>query len=192
MDLKNNVKLGQSNFQLLIRFIMNKLRTLYMFKFKYPMVQWGGVKSLVRVPLKTIIISPHNDIKIGNYVQFGENCRIQCDLELGNYVLMASNVSFIGKDDHLTNIVSQTVWNSGRGDSYKTIVGDDVWIGFGVIIVAGVNIGSGAIIAAGSVVTKDVIPCTIVGGNPARFIKERFATEMDKECHLNYLKSIHM
>jgi len=49
---------------------------------------------------------------------------------------------------------------------------DDVWIGSMSIILAGVFIGEGAIIAAGSVVTKDVPPFTIVGGNPARIIRE--------------------
>ena len=51
----------------------------------------------------------------------------------------------------------------------------------------GVAIGDGAIVAAGSVVTKDVAPCTIVGGNPARFIKNRFSTEEEKIKHLSFL-----
>jgi galactoside O-acetyltransferase len=46
------------------------------------------------------------------------------------------------------------------------------WIGFNVIILKGVTIGEGAIVGAGSVVTKDVPPYTIVGGNPARVIRE--------------------
>ncbi len=58
-----------------------------------------------------------------------------------------------------------------RGD---TIVGHDVWIGYKAMIIPGVKIGSGAIIAAGSVVTDDVPPYAIVGGNPARVIKMRF------------------
>jgi len=51
-------------------------------------------------------------------------------------------------------------------------ISDKVWIGFNVIILKGVNIGEGAIIAAGSVVTKDVPAWTLVGGNPARVIKQ--------------------
>jgi acetyltransferase-like isoleucine patch superfamily enzyme len=47
-----------------------------------------------------------------------------------------------------------------------------VWIGFNSIILKGVTIGEGAVIAAGSVVTKDVSPYTIVGGNPAKFLKK--------------------
>lgn len=55
-----------------------------------------------------------------------------------------------------------------------TVIGHDVWIGFKAIIMPGVTIGSGAIIATGSVVTRDVLPYTIVGGNPAKVIRQRF------------------
>lgn len=50
---------------------------------------------------------------------------------------------------------------------------DNVWIATGAIILPGVTIGEGAVIGAGAVVTKDVTPWTVVGGNPARFIKKR-------------------
>lgn len=97
---------------------------------------------------------------------------------------------FIGKDDHITNKPETLIWNSGRGDSYKTHVGNDVWIGNGVIVIAGVTIGDGAVVAVGSVVTKDVMPCTIVGGNPAKIIKNRFTTEKETQKHLQYLKAL--
>lgn len=151
----------------------------------------GGVRTLVRVPLSTSIWSPHKDVTVGDRVQFGPHCRIQCDIKFGNSILMAADVAFVGKDDHITNIAGKTIWNSGRGDSQKTFVGNDVWIGHGAIIIAGVKIGDGAIVAAGSVVTKDVEPCTIVGGNPAKFIKNRFETLEEKEKHLQYLKMLY-
>jgi acetyltransferase-like isoleucine patch superfamily enzyme len=53
------------------------------------------------------------------------------------------------------------------------VIGDRVWIGYRAIILPGIIIGEGAVVGAGSVVTKDVEPYTIVGGNPARFIKKR-------------------
>lgn len=64
-----------------------------------------------------------------------------------------------------------------KGD---TVVGNDVWFGRDVTIMPGVQIGDGVIIAAGSMVTKDVAPYTIVGGNPARMIKKRFSDEKIK------------
>jgi virginiamycin A acetyltransferase len=61
-----------------------------------------------------------------------------------------------------------------RGD---TIVGNDVWFGYQSTVMPGVRIGDGAIVAAQSVVTRDVPPYTIVGGNPAQPIRQRFAPE---------------
>lgn len=53
-------------------------------------------------------------------------------------------------------------------------IGHDVWIGHGAVILAGKSVGTGAVIAAGAIVTKDVAPYMIVGGNPARVIRPRF------------------
>ena len=59
-----------------------------------------------------------------------------------------------------------------------TIIENDVWIGDGVVIIPGIKIGMGAVIGANSVVTKDVLPYTIVGGVPAKLIKIRFPEEV--------------
>lgn len=65
-------------------------------------------------------------------------------------------------------------WDN-KGD---IIIGNDVWIGYGAVIMAGVHIGDGAIIAACAVVTKDVPPYTIVGGIPAKEIRKRFDADI--------------
>ena len=62
-----------------------------------------------------------------------------------------------------------------KGD---TIVGNDVWIGYEAVIMPGVTVGDGAIVAAKSVVVSDVAPYTIVGGNPAKCIRQRFSNEI--------------
>jgi phosphonate metabolism protein (transferase hexapeptide repeat family) len=62
--------------------------------------------------------------------------------------------------------------------AHHVTIGNDVWIGHGAIVLAGRSIGDGAVIAAGAVVTKDVAPYTIVGGNPARPIRQRFPAEI--------------
>ena len=58
------------------------------------------------------------------------------------------------------------------------VIGNDVWIGYEAVVMAGVTIGDGAIIGARAVVTKDVPPYTIVGGVPAREIRRRFSDDV--------------
>lgn len=62
-------------------------------------------------------------------------------------------------------------------DKDAVVIGNDVWIGDGALIFAGVHVGDGAIVASGAVVTKDVAPYSVVGGVPARVIKYRFSDE---------------
>lgn len=64
-------------------------------------------------------------------------------------------------------------WDN-KGD---IVIGNDVWIGYEAVIMAGVTIGDGAVIGARAVVTKDVLPYTIVGGIPAKPIRKRFSEE---------------
>lgn len=74
--------------------------------------------------------------------------------------------------DYMTygNYVKNKKWDCVRSD--KIIIKAKAWIGFGVTILKGVTIGEGAVVAAKSVVTKDVLPYTIVGGNPAQLIRK--------------------
>lgn len=69
-----------------------------------------------------------------------------------------------------------TAWDN-KGD---IVIGNDVWIGYDAVIMAGVTIGDGAIIGTKAVVTKDVAPYSIVGGVPAKEIRKRFAPEVIK------------
>jgi len=64
------------------------------------------------------------------------------------------------------------------GNKGDIVIGNDVWIGYEAVIMAGVHIGDGAIIGTRAVVTKDVPPYTIVGGVPAKEIRKRFNSDM--------------
>ena len=79
-------------------------------------------------------------------------------------------------------VCGESYEGESRGD---IVVGDDVWIGFGAAILSGVHIGQGAVIGAGAVVTKDVPPYCVVGGNPAKTIRYRF-----EEPVMEYLKTL--
>ena len=123
-------------------------------------------------------------VHLGDKVQFGAYNEIACDLRIGNRVLMGSHVFFVGKNDHPFRKPGVSVWGAERGVNEPVVIGNDVWIGTGSILLSGVSIGNGAIIAAGSVVTHDVPPCEVWGGNPAHKLFDRFETEEEKQYHL--------
>lgn len=122
-----------------------------------------------------------------NWPEFGDK------LIIGKFCAIASGTKFImGSANHRTSSVSTYpfavfggAWTENipphleqlprKGD---TIVGNDVWIGRESVIMPGVKIGDGAIVAAYSVVVKNVAPYTIVGGNPANLIRQRFDEEL--------------
>lgn len=127
------------------------------------------------------------DIQIGNNVQFGSYCDITTSTHFGNNILLAGSVSIVGRKDHMFDIPQKTIWEGKRGNNELTIIEDDVWVGTRSVIMSGVTIGRGSIVAAGSVVTKDVPACMIVGGNPAKVLKPRFSSEKDMKKHLLWL-----
>jgi len=152
--------------------------------------------------LKNIVKNPN--IIVGDYTyyddfetvkNFEKNVKYLFDfvddkLIIGNFCQIASDVIFIMNGaNHLTDAISTYPFaifgedwsNAMDGKNYpskgNTIIGNDVWIGYGATIMPGVTIGDGAIVATKSVVTKDVAPYTIVGGNPAIQIKKRFSED---------------
>ncbi len=119
----------------------------------------------------SVLMGKFDDVSIGNNVQINEKTRIR-NVIIGNDVMIAPEV-YILHSGHIFE--SKNITMRFQGEKYYpiTIIEDDVWIGARAIINAGKKIGKGAIVAAGSVVTKDVAPYSIVGGNPAKFIKNR-------------------
>lgn len=115
-------------------------------------------------------------------------------LIIGKFCALARNLKFImnGANHQISGFSSYPFYIFGNGwekvtpeDNQlpfkgDTLVGNDVWIGYESIIMPGVTIGDGAIIAAKSVVVNDVPPYSIVGGNPAKIIKQRFTAETIK------------
>lgn len=109
-------------------------------------------------------------------------------LIIGNYCSIAPGVQFLLGGEHNLNTVSTypfkvKVFGAEReaGSKGDIVVKDDVWIGQNAIVCSGVTIGQGAVVAAGAVVTKDVDPYAIVGGNPAKFIKWRLEENLRKK-----------
>jgi len=132
-------------------------------------------------------INISKDLIMGQYCFIGKSAWICPNVSIGNYVMIAPECAILG-GDHIYSIPTQPIIYSGRPLTKKTLIEDDVWIGYRVIINAGVSIGKGSIVAAGSIVTKDVEPYTIVGGNPAKKIALRFSTTEEKIIHNEMLK----
>lgn len=129
---------------------------------------------------------PGEDIAIGNNVFIGRNAHISAPCVIKDDVMLASFVALIG-GDHEFRKPCVLMNARGRAKAHKIVIEEDVWIGHGAIILTGVTIGRGAIIAAGSIVTQNIPPCTIWGGNPARFIKNRFSDREKTLTHLQFL-----
>jgi len=100
-------------------------------------------------------------VRIGKRSSIGDRTQIHaCNLvEIGNRVRISWDVTILENNYH----------SKSKG---PIRIADDVWIGCRAIILSGVTVGRGAIVGAGAVVTKDVPPNTIVGGNPARVVRE--------------------
>ena len=122
-----------------------------------------------------LFVFPHH-VAVGDYVYMGRHAHLAGRITIGNYCLIASYVAFVG-GDHPLDKIGYPMCFSGGPDLVETIVEDDVWIGHGAIVLQGVRIGEGSIVAAGSVVTKNVEPYTIVAGNPATKIRDRFRSD---------------
>lgn len=154
-------------------------------------ILWGGVDLLPQIlrsaifklllkgfgkgsiiDYKTYIRYPTH-VRIGEYTMINRGCRMlasfhhkDVEISIGSHVAIAPDVCFLaaGHDYKQLDLPDTAA---------SIMVGDYVWIGARSIILQGVTIGEGVVVAAGSVVTKDVPAYTVVGGCPARFIKQR-------------------
>lgn len=133
------------------------------------------------------------NVSIGNDVFINENATFlstRAKVIIGDHVIFGPNVTLI-TGNHKTNIVGRymsTISDAEKDqeDDKDIILEGDNWIGANVTILKGVHVGEGAIIASGAVVTRDIIPYSVVGGVPAKIIKMRFPEE-DLMAHKKYL-----
>lgn len=141
-----------------------------------------GADSVIAGEL--LIFRHGGSINIGDWCYVGEGSRIwsSTSVIIGDRVLIAHNVNIF---DSLTHPLSRkkrheqfkAIVQSGHPeqldlDEKPVVIENDVWIGASACVLRGVHIGEGAVIGAGSVVTHDVPKFTIMGGNPARIIRE--------------------
>ncbi len=150
------------------------------------------------VALREAVIGQHCELlqrtsidhaTLGDFTYLGPDC-IVADATIGRFCAIAARVR-IGAPNHPIERPSlhrftycadyysedgerdHAFFASRHGD--RVVIGHDVWIGHGVTVLPGVTVGDGAVLAAGAVVSKNVAPYTIVGGVPAKPIRERFS-----------------
>src|SRR5665647_573907 len=162
--------------------------------------EWRKQNPHNSTEMKTIF--PIRFAKVGKYtygdlnlIAYDEQC-MDSILEIGNFVSISGNVTFLLSEPHqsktLTSFPLKSILNNAhfpedaisRG---SIVIEDEVWIGFGVTILSGVRVGKGSIIATGAVVTKNVPAYSIVGGIPAKVLKNRFNDDV-----INRLKNLRL
>ncbi|EKQ67114.1 acetyltransferase (isoleucine patch superfamily) [Leptolyngbyaceae cyanobacterium JSC-12] len=135
--------------------------------------------------------STHMGLRLYTYghISIGNHCVIDrdCVLDGRGEILIGNNVN-ISPEVMILTAYHNPDSEDFAGVEKSVIVEDYAWLATRALILPGVKIGRGAIVAAGSVVTKDVPPQAIVGGNPARFIRERKGTQ---NYQLNYARLFH-
>ena len=128
------------------------------------------------------------EVDLGDYSYIMSDCQI-IYAAIGKFCSIASHAR-IHPVNHPMHRASQSHFTYRAADYFegesheagffdwrraqRVEIGHDVWVGHGAIVLAGRKVGSGAVLAAGAVITKDVAPYCIVGGNPARHLKRRF------------------
>ncbi len=177
-----------------MRVIMSKMVADYI---RHPVKKiLGGQKSKVKIPYGRHTYGTHPRI-IGSYPwvkRLSEGSRI------GSFCSIASGVTFfflgVHRYDWVTTYPFHAIydeWKTDAGPFHRgkldmnaispepIIIGNDVWLATNASIMQGVKVGDGAVIAMESLVTKDVPPYAIVGGNPARIVKYRFSQKQIEE-----------
>ena len=159
----------------MMRKLLVRLLTAFQLAFVY---RFKSVGRNIRLD-RGLFILPGR-VSLGDNVFIGRYSFLDGEIRIGNGVMLAASVAIVG-GDHAYLQVGQPLFAAPREHWKQTVIHDDVWIGHGAIILNGLTIGRGAMVAAGSVVTRDVAPYAIVGGNPARVLSSRFDAAQQAE-----------
>ncbi len=130
-------------------------------------VPQGGFDFEIMGDLSQFSISPSSHLKSGTYIETSGGVHI------GSYFHPGRGLTIFSTNHNYES--TESIPYDSVVLRRPVVIGDFVWCGSNVTIVPGVTIGEGAVIGAGSVVTRDVPPMAVVGGNPARVIKYRDA-----------------
>lgn len=132
-----------------------------------------GDRSYIHTPVKLFAVKR---LRVGEYTTINDHCYLdnRKEITIGSKVNIAHNTRIYTLGHDLNSPSLPDIGGSVE-------IGDDAFIFANVLIMPGVHIGEGAVVFPGSVVVKDVAPYTMVGGNPAKYIKDRKKMEFDKK-----------
>ena len=147
------------------------------YKLGYKLRYWCARHLLCRCG-KDVIVKDHcyfgngTRLSVGDRSQLGSNARLNGDITIGKDVVMGPDVVMMATS-HEFNSLDIPINQQGAKPDEPIVIGDDCWIGTRVIILPGVHIGNKCVVAAGAVVTHSFVSGCILGGVPARVLKER-------------------
>lgn len=126
----------------------------------------------------------YGSIHVGDFVNLGTSpvmLATKSSIRIGNHVMFGPSVTVRG-GNHRIDLVGRYMDTVGDDEKLPendpgVVIEDDVWVGGNATILGGVTVGRGSVIAACAVVTRDVPPYSIVGGNPAKVIRQRFTAD---------------
>ena len=128
---------------------------------------WLGRKSVIES--YCCINNAVGDVEIGDHTRIGIHCTVIGPVSIGNNVNLAQGITVTALNHNFTD-TSRRIDEQGISTK-PVVIGDDVWIGANAVILPGVTIGRHVVVAAGAVVTNDVPNICVVGGVPAKVIK---------------------
>jgi len=187
--LRRHLKSIKSNIQLGNSYLFHKFRVTILKKVANKKYVTIGNESTLEC--KIIFESGQGEVSIGNRVFIGDSsiiCRSKIEIEDNVFIAWGSyfydhdshSINYLERENDITQqladyragqlFIENKNWSTVNSKPIK--VCKNAWIGMNCHILKGVTIGEGAIVGAASVVTKDVAPWTIVGGNPAKLLKE--------------------
>lgn len=153
------------------------------------LIRYVIIRNMAKGCGNIVYIGPYVEIKQWNNIQIGSNVSIHrfCFLDASGGIDIGDNVSIAHGSSILTSNHTWSDQSIPIRDNpvyFKSVhIEDDVWIGCGCRIMAGVTIGERSVIAAGAIVTADVSSNTLVGGVPARFIKHLDGEQAESTFH---------
>ena len=129
----------------------------------------------VYIGRNTILSCKEGSIEVGDYANISANCSLlsETEISLGRYCFLAGHCYLVAGGNHSFDDVSRPIMFQPSVSKGGIRVGDDVWLGAGVIVLDGATIGQGTVVGAGAVVTESLPEFSVAVGSPARVVRDR-------------------